>query len=165
MRSAGGWRRTFSHAGLAVDQPTESSRHQTLVLYRRLLRAQKAWPTDSLRPTRNIKEMLSLKIREEFRRCVGEQNSTIIQKCLQDGKRQLHSLHLLLNNTYALRYPIDGALLDRIRPSTEFCSLLSTQSQEKLARESGRSRAASWVSRFLHLFRRKTTSSDQATPG
>jgi hypothetical protein len=148
-------RRTFSNSVLDVNTDTYTSHQKVLALYRRLLRAQQVWPKDPLRPARNIKEMLALKIREEFRRCMGEKDPIMIQKCLDDGNRQLKSLIILLNNTYALRYPRDAALMDKIRPSAELCSLLSTESQEKLMRETP-NRMLPWISRLINAIKRRT---------
>ena len=105
--------------------------------------------------SKNIKEMLSLKIREEFRRCMGEKDPIMIQRCLEDGNRQLKSLIILLNNTYALRYPRDAALMDKIRPSPELCSLLSTETQEKLMKETP-NRILPWISRLINAIKRRT---------
>jgi hypothetical protein len=137
-----------------IAAPEISSRQHVLHLYRRLLRIQQAWPEDPLRPSRNIKETLSLKIREEFRRYRSEGNLHIVEKCLQDGHRQLQSLQLLLDNTYAKQYSRNIVLMDKIRPSPELCSLLSTAAQQKLMKKTDH-RIRHWISRLVDLVKRK----------
>ncbi|KAF9191615.1 hypothetical protein BGZ51_006986 [Haplosporangium sp. Z 767] len=93
---------------MASSAPTQS----VAGLYRAYLRVINKWPTDPIRPTRNMKTALRSQVTESFRSPItpGTTNDTLASK-IKDAQIQLEALQKISRNEYKQKYPLSSKLL------------------------------------------------------
>ncbi|KAF9203834.1 hypothetical protein BGZ49_005987 [Haplosporangium sp. Z 27] len=95
-----------------MSSTVPSSSTKTIVsLYRSYLKVINKWPTDPIRPTRNMKTALRSQVTESFRTPItGVNNDTLATK-ITDAQIQLEALQKITRNEFKQKYPLSSKLL------------------------------------------------------
>ncbi|KAF8980353.1 hypothetical protein BGZ46_004317 [Entomortierella lignicola] len=95
-----------------MSSTVSSSSTKTIVsLYRSYLKVINKWPTDPIRPTRNMKTALRSQVTESFRTPItGVNNDTLATK-ITDAQIQLEALQKITRNEFKQKYPLSSKLL------------------------------------------------------
>ncbi|KAF9971328.1 hypothetical protein BGZ73_005751 [Actinomortierella ambigua] len=116
------------------SQPTQ----QAIVhLYRSYLRVVNKWPTDHIRPNRNLKTALRSQVDESFRSTTPLSADTLAAR-LQDGQRQLDALKRIANNEFKQKYPLSPKLLTPASNPNYYTKLVDMLEKETSARTGGK---------------------------
>ncbi|KAF9918405.1 hypothetical protein BX616_008965 [Lobosporangium transversale] len=92
------------------------STQTVLSLYRSYLRVINKWPTDPIRPTRNMKTALRSQVMESFRSplnaTAGPNNAAdTLASRVADARVQLEALQKIAQNEFKQKYPLSSKLL------------------------------------------------------
>ncbi|KAF9930761.1 hypothetical protein FBU30_011297 [Linnemannia zychae] len=79
-------------------------------LYRSFLRIINKWPTDPIRPTRNMKTALRSQVTESFRSPLAGGQDTLASR-INDANIQLEALQKITRNEFKHKYPLSPKLL------------------------------------------------------
>ncbi|KAK3814363.1 MAG: hypothetical protein J3Q66DRAFT_36298 [Benniella sp.] len=82
-----------------------------LSLYRSYLRVINKWPSDPIRPTRNLKTALRSQVSESFRSPVTGTDVDTFASRVQDAQVQLEALQRLTLNEFKQKYPLSPRML------------------------------------------------------
>ncbi|KAF9365195.1 hypothetical protein BGX34_010999 [Mortierella sp. NVP85] len=82
-----------------------------LSLYRSYLRVINKWPSDPIRPTRNLKTALRSQVSESFRSPVTGADINTFASRVQDARVQLEALQRLTLNEFKQKYPLSPRML------------------------------------------------------
>ncbi|KAF0388359.1 cytochrome b pre-mRNA-processing protein 6 [Gigaspora margarita] len=85
-------------------------RTDILSLYRSFLRVIERWPTDYLRPTRNFKHVLHLRVTEGFRQNLSVKDKDVLRALVMDAETELDALRRLANNEFKEKYPLSDRI-------------------------------------------------------
>ncbi|CAG8554740.1 23026_t:CDS:2 [Racocetra persica] len=76
------------------------TRTNILSLYRSFLRVIERWPTDYLRPNRNLKHILHLRVTEGFRQNNAVKDADVLRALVLDAEIELDALRRLAENEF-----------------------------------------------------------------
>ncbi|KAG0337822.1 hypothetical protein BG004_007485 [Podila humilis] len=93
---------------MSSPQLTAESTRTIVHLYRAYLRVITHWPTDPIRPTRNMKTALRSQVTEQFR---ALNNNEAIGSRIADAQKQLLALQRITGNEFKQKYPLSPKLL------------------------------------------------------
>ncbi|CAG8830616.1 4401_t:CDS:2 [Gigaspora margarita] len=85
-------------------------RTDILSLYRSFLRVIERWPTDYLRPNRNFKHVLHLRVTEGFRQNLSVKDKDVLRALVMDAETELDALRRLANNEFKEKYPLSDRI-------------------------------------------------------
>ena len=74
-----------------------ATRAEIHTLYRNYLKLVRDWPADKVRPNRDMKQVLTQRVEETFRRPLEDDSAPFN---IKDAQNQLEALEKLLNNEY-----------------------------------------------------------------
>lgn len=77
-----------------------STRTEILQLYRSFLHVIENWPTDHLRPNRNLKQVLHLRVTEGFQKNMIIKDPEVQNKLVTEAEIELDALKRLANNEF-----------------------------------------------------------------
>ncbi|KAI9314521.1 hypothetical protein BX666DRAFT_1879563 [Dichotomocladium elegans] len=97
-------------------------------LYRRYLRLVRDWPADKVRPKRDMKQVLSQRVEETFRRPLQNEHEPFD---MIDAKKQLEALEKLLDNEFKNKYPLSDKILSPASNPNYYSRLVSTLGNDK----------------------------------
>ncbi|OBZ91504.1 Ubiquinol-cytochrome-c reductase complex assembly factor 2 [Choanephora cucurbitarum] len=92
-------------------------------LYRSFLKVVQRWPTDKVRPNRDLKQVLITRIEESFKKQEG--------LSIEKAERELKSLESLLENEFKEKYPLSERILSPASNPTYYSSLVSSIGNNK----------------------------------
>ncbi|KAG0039723.1 hypothetical protein BGZ82_007025 [Podila clonocystis] len=95
---------------MSSSQLTAESTRTIVHLYRAYLRVIANWPTDPIRPTRNMKTALRSQVTESFRSLNNQADSSVAQR-IADAQVQLQALQKITRNEFKQKYPLSPKLL------------------------------------------------------
>ncbi|KAG0030947.1 hypothetical protein BGZ81_002028 [Podila clonocystis] len=95
---------------MSSSQLTAESTRTIVHLYRAYLRVIAKWPTDPIRPTRNMKTALRSQVTESFRSLNNQTDSSVAQR-IADAQVQLQALQKITRNEFKQKYPLSPKLL------------------------------------------------------
>jgi hypothetical protein len=77
-----------------------STRAEILSLYRGFLRIIENWPNDYLRPNRNLKHVLHLRVTEGFRQNMVIKDPNVYNELVLNAEKELNALRRLEENEF-----------------------------------------------------------------
>ncbi|KAF9428727.1 hypothetical protein BGZ94_001327 [Podila epigama] len=98
---------------MSSSQLTAESTRTIIHLYRAYLRVIAHWPTDPIRPTRNMKTALRSQVTEQFRAPHSQTSTetTSVAQRIADAQLQLKALQRITANEFKHKYPLSPKLL------------------------------------------------------
>ncbi|KAG0165347.1 hypothetical protein DFQ28_008921 [Apophysomyces sp. BC1034] len=84
------------------------ARQEIQNLYRAYLRLVRDWPADKVRPNRDMKQILTQRVEETFRRPLENEAEPFN---LDQAQKQLDALERLLKNEFKSKYPLSDKIL------------------------------------------------------
>ncbi|CAG8683905.1 18020_t:CDS:2 [Racocetra fulgida] len=86
------------------------TRTNILSLYRSFLRVIERWPTDYLRPNRNLKHILHLRVTEGFKQNIAVKDANVLRALVLDAEVELDALRRLAENEFKEKYPLSDRI-------------------------------------------------------
>ncbi|KAG2198025.1 hypothetical protein INT47_004992 [Mucor saturninus] len=96
-------------------------------LYRSFLKVIQKWPADKVRPTRDLKGVLTTRVEETFRKPLANEGSLDIVK----AQRELVALEKLLNNEFKEKHPLSDKILSPASNPDYYSSLVNSLKDKK----------------------------------
>ncbi|KAI7864423.1 hypothetical protein BDF14DRAFT_1834791 [Spinellus fusiger] len=124
---------------------SQAARTEIQTLYRSYLRLVRDWPADKVRPNRDMKQILATRVEETFKQPLENENAPFD---IDDAKKQLAALDMLLNNSFMTKYPLSDKILQPAGNPKYYSGLISSLEATKdskkgpLARLFGSSQAS-----------------------
>ncbi|KAL9557995.1 hypothetical protein MBANPS3_001142 [Mucor bainieri] len=96
-------------------------------LYRSFLKVIQKWPVDKVRPNRDLKQVLSTRIEETFRKpLLNEETLDVAQ-----AEKELLALEKLLNNEFKEKYTLSEKILSPASNPKYYSGMVSSLSANK----------------------------------
>ncbi|RHZ81239.1 hypothetical protein Glove_122g104 [Diversispora epigaea] len=86
------------------------TREEVFSLYRSFLRVIERWPTDYLRPNRNLKHVLNLRVAEGFRQNIVVKDANDFNTLFFGANSELEALRSLVDNEFKEKYPLSDRM-------------------------------------------------------
>ncbi|GAB5592543.1 hypothetical protein Unana1_07443 [Umbelopsis nana] len=102
-----------------------ATRNELQSLYRSYLRLIADWPTDRVRPNRDMKKVLTARVQEMFRQ---KDNA---QVDIKEARRQLDALERLLANEFKEKYPLSDKIVSPASNPNYYSRLVSSLEAQK----------------------------------
>nr|CAG8650004.1 12831_t:CDS:2 [Entrophospora candida] len=83
---------------------------EILQLYRSFLHVIENWPADHLRPNRNLKQVLHLRVTEGFQKNMIINDPEVHNKLVTEAEIELDALKRLANNEFKEKYPLSDKM-------------------------------------------------------
>ncbi|KAI8064061.1 hypothetical protein BDF21DRAFT_496784 [Thamnidium elegans] len=96
-------------------------------LYRSFLKVIQKWPVDKVRPTRDLKQVLTTRVEETFRKPLANQS----QLDFAQAQRELIALEKLLNNEFKEKHPLSEKILSPASNPDYYTSLVNSLKDKK----------------------------------
>ncbi|KAI7901117.1 uncharacterized protein BX663DRAFT_514992 [Cokeromyces recurvatus] len=96
-------------------------------LYRSFLKVMQKWPVDKVRPKRDLKQIMSNRIEETFRKPLLNKD----QLDMTQAKRELAALERLLNNEFKERFPLSEKILSPASNPKYYSRLIASLNANK----------------------------------
>ncbi|KAI9476466.1 MAG: hypothetical protein EXX96DRAFT_620910 [Benjaminiella poitrasii] len=103
------------------------SAHEIQSLYRSFLRVVQKWPVDKVRPKRDLKQILSTRVEETFRKPLVNQEKLDMAQ----ARRDLVSLEKLLDNEFKEKFPLSEKILSPASNPKYYSGLISSLNANK----------------------------------
>ncbi|KAI8333517.1 hypothetical protein BC941DRAFT_433683 [Chlamydoabsidia padenii] len=116
---------------------SQPARQEIQTLYRSYLRLVHDWPADKVRPNRDMKQILTTRVEETFRKQLQNDNESFD---LAEAKKQLDALERLLDNEFKEKYPLSDKILTPAGNPKYYSSLLSSLGATKDGKKTGLAR-------------------------
>ncbi|CAO3594725.1 unnamed protein product [Absidia cylindrospora] len=116
---------------------SQAARQEIHTLYRNYLRLVRDWPADKVRPNRDMKQILTTRVEETFRKPLQNDNEPFD---FAEAKKQLDALERLLDNEFKEKYPLSDKILTPAGNPNYYSSLLSSLSATKDGKRTGLAR-------------------------
>ncbi|KAI7848486.1 hypothetical protein BDC45DRAFT_574841 [Circinella umbellata] len=111
-----------------------AARAEIHTLYRNYLKLVRDWPADKVRPNRDMKQVLTQRVEETFRRPLEDDS---VPFNFKDAQNQLEALEKLLHNEYKNKYPLSDKILSPASNPNYYARLVSTLGATKDTEKKG----------------------------
>ncbi|KAF9582424.1 hypothetical protein BGW38_000228 [Lunasporangiospora selenospora] len=136
-----------------MSTSVSSSQSATLIrLYRGYLRVISQWPSDPIRPTRNLKTALRSQVYESFHAPASAGANETLASRIADGERQLEALQKICRSDFKHKYPLSPKLLTPASNPNYYSKLIDMLEKET-AKKNIEAIGAKEPSFFQKLFR------------
>ncbi|CAO3629592.1 unnamed protein product [Cunninghamella blakesleeana] len=116
---------------------SQVARKEVQNLYRSYLRLIRDWPADKVRPNRDMKQILTTRVEETFRKPLQNENEPFD---IEEAKKQLDALERLLDNEFKQKYPLSDKILSPAGNPNYYSSLMSSLTASKDDKKTGLAR-------------------------
>ncbi|CAB4384363.1 unnamed protein product [Rhizophagus irregularis] len=128
-----------------------SSKAEILSLYRGFLRIIENWPNDYLRPNRNLKHVLYLRVTEGFRQNTVVKSPHIYNGLVSNAEKELNALRVLEENEFKEKYPLSDKMYRPAANPRYYFGLLAELDKAAKQKQIDDSTPPSWWRRLFGL--------------
>ncbi|CAG8443956.1 12150_t:CDS:2 [Funneliformis caledonium] len=128
-----------------------STKAEILSLYRGFLRIIENWPNDLLRPNRNLKQVLHLRVTEGFRQNIVVKDQNIYNDLVLHAEKELNALRRLEENEFKEKYPLSDKMYTPAANPKYYSGLVVALDKAAKQKQIDDSTPPSWWRRILGL--------------
>ncbi|CAG8474541.1 3443_t:CDS:2 [Acaulospora colombiana] len=121
-----------------------STRAEVLSLYRSFLRVIERWPTDYLRPNRNLRQVLHLRVVEGFRQNLIIKDADVFSSLISEANVELDALRRLADNEYKEKYPLSDRIYRPAANPKYYSGLVAAIDKAAKQKQEEESRPSFW---------------------